>query len=126
MGVADPTSLAPARLTDGEVAADVTAALDLGLDALRVEGHIAHPALYAEADERGLLLLQDFPLQWGHARSVRRQAVEQARAAGLPPGLEAMIDVIFIGSMLFSLAINAFIVYALSRQDVKVHFRSNF
>ena len=29
----------------------------------------------------GLLLLQDFPLQWGHARSVRQQAVEQARAA---------------------------------------------
>ena len=33
------------------------------------------------ADEAGILLLQDFPLQWGHARSVRQQAVEQARAA---------------------------------------------
>ena len=51
--------------------------------------------------------------------------LEQVKATGLPPGIEAMIDVIFIGSMLFALAINAFIVYALSRQDVKVHFRSN-
>ena len=76
-----PTTLAPARLSDTEVRADIDAALDLGLDALRVEGHIAHPALYEAADERGVLLLQDFPLQWGHARSVRRQAVEQARAA---------------------------------------------
>ena len=52
--------------------------------------------------------------------------LEQARAAGLTPGLEAVLDVIFIGSMVLSLAINAFIVYALSRQDVKVHFRPNF
>ena len=35
---------------------------------------------YAAADELGMLLLQDFPLQWRYARSVRSQAVEQARA----------------------------------------------
>ena len=33
------------------------------------------------ADELGMLLLQDFPLQWGYARSVRREAVRQAREA---------------------------------------------
>ena len=37
--------------------------------------------LYDAADELGVLLLQDFPLQWGYARSVRGQAVDQARAA---------------------------------------------
>jgi beta-mannosidase len=60
---------------------DLNAAVDLGLDALRIHGHIADRDVYSVADELGLLLLQDFPLQWGHARSVREQAVEQARAA---------------------------------------------
>ena len=33
------------------------------------------------ADELGMLLLQDFPLQWGYARQIRREAVRQAREA---------------------------------------------
>ena len=71
----------PSQLADAAaVGDDIAAAIDLGLDVLRVNGHIADRPLYASADERGLLLLQDFPLQWGHARSVRGQAVEQARA----------------------------------------------
>ncbi len=52
--------------------------------------------------------------------------LEQARSAGLPPGLEALLDVLFIGSVLFGMGLNAFIIYVLSRQDVKVHFRPNF
>jgi beta-mannosidase len=59
---------------------DIESAVDLGLDALRVHGHVAHRHTYAAADELGILLLQDFPLQWRYARSVRPQAVEQARA----------------------------------------------
>ncbi len=76
-----PTSAGPANATSEMIRADLHAAVDLGLDALRVHGHIADRALYHAADEAGILLLQDFPLQWGHARSVRQQAVEQARAA---------------------------------------------
>lgn len=76
-----PTSEFPANATRHSVRADLDAAIDLGLDALRVHGHIADRSLYAAADECGILLLQDFPLQWRHARSVRQQAVEQARAA---------------------------------------------
>jgi beta-mannosidase len=76
-----PTSARPANATAEMVRTDLRAALDLGLDALRVHGHIADRSLYDAADEHGILLLQDFPLQWGHARSVRQQAVEQARAA---------------------------------------------
>jgi beta-mannosidase len=60
---------------------DVELAVDAGLDALRVHGHIAPRAVYDRADELGLLLLQDFPLQWGYARSVRGRAVAQARTA---------------------------------------------
>jgi beta-mannosidase len=76
-----PTAAGPANATESMVRADLQAAVDLGLDALRVHGHIADRPLYDAADEAGILLLQDFPLQWGHARSVRQRAVEQARAA---------------------------------------------
>jgi beta-mannosidase len=43
-----------------------------------VHAHITRPELYDAADEAGLLLWQDFPLQWGYARGVRKQAVRQA------------------------------------------------
>jgi beta-mannosidase len=76
-----PTDALPAEADAGRIRADVAAAVDLGLDALRVEGHIADRLMYEAADELGVLLLQDFPLQWRHARSVRAQAVVQARAA---------------------------------------------
>ena len=33
------------------------------------------PELYDAADELGVLLLQDFPLQWGYGRQIRREAV---------------------------------------------------
>ena len=41
-------------------------------------GHITRPELYDAADELGMLVWQDFPLQWGYARTVRKQAVRQA------------------------------------------------
>src|SRR5205807_1378292 len=52
-----------------------------GLDLLRVHGHVSRPELYAAADRAGLLLWQDLPLQWGYARTVRREAARQAREA---------------------------------------------
>jgi beta-mannosidase len=76
-----PVTELPADATSERIRGDLAAAVDLGLDALRIHGHIADREVYATADELGLLLLQDFPLQWGHARSVRAQAVDQARAA---------------------------------------------
>ena len=60
---------------------DVELAVEAGLDVLRVQAHIADPELYRAADELGVLLLQDFPLQWGYGRSIRREAVRQAREA---------------------------------------------
>ncbi len=75
-----PTSSDLARSDPVRMRDDIESAVDLGLDVLRVHGHVAHRHTYAAADELGILLLQDFPLQWRHARSVRGQAVEQARA----------------------------------------------
>jgi beta-mannosidase len=60
---------------------DVELAVAGGLDALRVQAHVANDALYDAADELGIVLLQDFPLQWGYGRGVRREAVRQAKEA---------------------------------------------
>ena len=76
-----PTTARLADATSEEVRADVTMARAANLDLLRVHAHIARPELYDEADEAGLLLWQDFPLQWGYARGLRKQAARQARAA---------------------------------------------
>jgi beta-mannosidase len=76
-----PTRMALAEATPEELARDVALALDAGLDLLRVHAHITRPELYDAADEQGLLLWQDFPLQWGYARGIRKQAVRQAGQA---------------------------------------------
>ncbi|HYF47616.1 MAG TPA: hypothetical protein VD926_15480 [Acidimicrobiales bacterium] len=79
-------NLAPTRAllgdaTEADVRRDIDLARDAGLDLVRVHAHVSVPALYDQADERGMLVWQDLPLQWGYARSVRKQAVRQARKA---------------------------------------------
>jgi beta-mannosidase len=76
-----PTRMDLAEATPAEIQRDVELAVEAGLDVLRVHGHIGRPELYDAADRLGILLLQDFPLVAGYARSIRGQAVEQARAA---------------------------------------------
>jgi len=76
-----PTRMALGEAEPAELAGDVGLAVDAGLDFLRLLGHISRPELYDAADEAGLLLWQDLPLQWGYSRSVRGQARRQAREA---------------------------------------------
>jgi beta-mannosidase len=76
-----PTRQALAEASASEVRRDVELARDAGLDLIRVNGHIARPELYEAADELGMLVWQDFPLQWGYARTIRKEAVRQAREA---------------------------------------------
>lgn len=76
-----PARMRLAEASAAEMAADLALAKDAGLDLLRVHAHISKPDLYDEADSMGLLLWQDFPLQWGYARSIRKQAIRQARQA---------------------------------------------
>ena len=78
-------NLLPARAgladaTDEQMRHDVELAAEAGLDAIRVHGHVAPRAVYDTADELGILILQDFPLQWGYSRSVRGPAMRQAEA----------------------------------------------
>ncbi|QXC60424.1 hypothetical protein KSP35_19160 [Aquihabitans sp. G128] len=76
-----PTRLALADATPDELRRDVTLAKDANLDLLRIHAHISRPELYDAADEAGMLLWQDFPLQRGYARTIRKQAQRQAREA---------------------------------------------
>lgn len=76
-----PTRMAIGEATPDELQRDVELAREAGLDLIRVHAHITHPAFYEAADEAGMLLWQDMPLQWGYARSVRKQAVRQASEA---------------------------------------------
>lgn len=76
-----PTRQALAEAGADEVVRDVAMAVDAGLDLLRVHAHVARPELYDAADEAGLLLWQDLPLQGPAPRGLRRQAVALARDA---------------------------------------------
>jgi len=62
-----------------QVRADVEAAKALGFDMIRLVAHVAHPEVYDAADELGMLIWQEMPLRGVMARSVRGQAVRQAR-----------------------------------------------
>ena len=76
-----PSRMALGDATPDELRGDVALATDAGLDLVRVHAHVSRPELYDAADEAGLLLWQDLPLQWGYAHTVAGTAVIQARAA---------------------------------------------
>ncbi len=50
------------------------------MNLLRVHAHVDHPAFYAAADTAGVLLWQDFPLQWLYRPTILPEARRQARA----------------------------------------------
>lgn len=74
-----PTRMALADITPEDSRTDIHLAKDANLDLLRVHAHVSPQHLYDAADREGLLLWQDFPLQWGYSRRIRKDAVEQAR-----------------------------------------------
>ncbi|MEM9519604.1 MAG: hypothetical protein AAGA37_09815 [Actinomycetota bacterium] len=74
-----PTMPRPGDASAVQVAADVRAAQDAGLDLIRLVAHVAHPAVYETADELGMLIWQELPMRGVMARSVRGQAVRQTR-----------------------------------------------
>lgn len=52
------------------VSKDLDLAIEANINMIRLHGHISHPDLYDAADRLGLLLWQDFPLQWGYRRDI--------------------------------------------------------
>jgi len=74
-----PSDAYPARATGELLRSDASLVREAGMNAVRVHAHVADGAFYEACDELGLLVLQDFPLQWTHRRSVLGPAVAQAR-----------------------------------------------
>ena len=63
------------------LARDLDLMRSANINAVRVHAHVTMPAFYDMADERGLLVWQDFPLQWGYDDSdaFASEAARQAR-----------------------------------------------
>jgi len=71
-----------AAYTSEDAARDVRLLKEANLNAVRVHAHLTHPAFYDACDREGILVWQDFPLQWGYAEdeAFAQEAVRQARA----------------------------------------------
>ncbi len=74
-----PTDAYPARTTGERLRADAALVRDGNMNAVRVHAHVAEEAFYEACDRLGLLVFQDFPLQWSHRRTVLGPAVAQAK-----------------------------------------------
>jgi beta-mannosidase len=74
-----PSDAYPARATKELLRKDASLVREAGMNAVRVHAHVSDSAFYEACDELGLLVLQDFPLQWTHRRSILEPAVTQAR-----------------------------------------------
>ena len=74
-----PTDVRLATVTAERCQADLQLARDCHMNVLRIHGHVAHPALYAAADAAGVMLWQDFPLQWMYHRDILATAQTQVR-----------------------------------------------
>lgn len=68
-----------ATMTPERAALDMRLARDAHMNLIRIHAHVDHPVVYDAADEAGVLLWQDFPMQWLYARSVLPQALKQAQ-----------------------------------------------
>lgn len=74
-----PSAMALSAVTAADSRRDIGLAKEANLDLLRVHAHVAPDHLYEAADREGMLIWQDFPLQWGYARRIKKDAVAQAR-----------------------------------------------
>ncbi len=63
-----PWSMSLANYATADFEADFATMQHAGLNMIRLQAHVAPDALYAAADQAGLLIWQDLPLQWGYAR----------------------------------------------------------
>lgn len=68
-----------ATMTRERADLDMRLAKDAHMNMLRVHAHVDHPAVYAAADEAGVLIWQDFPMQWLYSKKVLPEALRQSQ-----------------------------------------------
>lgn len=80
-------------MTARRYARDFALVEEMNANAIRVHGHVANRSLYQQADERGLMIWQDVPLQWGYddsaafADNAARQSREMVEQFGNSPSV---------------------------------------
>jgi beta-mannosidase len=74
-----PGDMRIATMTRERYDQDLALARDCHMNLLRLHAHVEHPQLYEAADAAGILLWQDFPLQWLYDHSLLPEARRQAR-----------------------------------------------
>lgn len=74
-----PSDMRIAGATRERIELDLRLARECHMNLLRVHAHVDHPLLYEVANEQGMLLWQDFPLQWMYDQSVLPEALRQVR-----------------------------------------------
>jgi beta-mannosidase len=67
-----------ATMTRERYMQDLQLAKDAHMNFMRVHAHVEKSEFYDVADEMGILLWQDFPLQWGYAHEILPEAERQA------------------------------------------------
>lgn len=74
-----PGDMRIATMTSERCNDDLQLARACNMNFLRIHAHVDHPAFYQAADEAGMLLWQDMPLQWLYRAEVLPAAQEQVR-----------------------------------------------
>lgn len=69
-----------ATMDRGRYRRDLELARGANMNMLRVHAHVEHPAFYELADEMGMLVWQDFPLQWGYSKEILPEALRQVES----------------------------------------------
>lgn len=70
-----------AEYEEAKIAKDIELLRDANINAVRVHAHITRPEFYKACDEAGILVWQDFPLQWSYEESEEfyNEAAKQLR-----------------------------------------------
>lgn len=69
-------------ITEQDYQNDIKLMQQANINSIRVHAHVAGKALYRQADKFGMIIWQDFPLQWGYTDDAVfiKDAVNQAKA----------------------------------------------
>ncbi|HEY2844767.1 MAG TPA: glycoside hydrolase family 2 TIM barrel-domain containing protein, partial [Bryobacteraceae bacterium] len=71
------------EMTPARLAFDLELMKHANIDAIRVHAHLEGEAFYSQCDEKGVLVWQDFPLQWGYNDDAPFVQEASRQAAGM-------------------------------------------